>query len=215
MKPGDTVAIWGCGPVGQMAIQSAWLQGAEQVVAFDHVPERLEMAKTVGKAAVFNFMDCDPLEELNKLTKGRGPASVIDCVGSESHGLGSADAVVDRVKAATGLSVDRPHVWRDMVKCVRAGGIVSSPGVYFGYMDKFPLGSFVGKGLTARSGQTHVQKYMDELMADDRGRQVRPELHHHASRHAGRRPGFYETFKNKKDNCIKCVMTPGDARIAA
>lgn len=214
IQPGDTVAIWGCGPVGQMCIQSAWLQGAGRVVAIDHVPERLEMARTMGKAEVLNFMECDVYDELNRLTNNKGPDSVIDAVGAEAHGLGSVDAVVDRVKAATGLATDRPHVWRDIIKCVKPGGNVSIPGVYFGYADKMPIGTIVGKGLTLRSGQTHVQKYMDELMAmvvDDR---IDPSfiITHRLKLEDG--PEAYETFKNKKDGCIKVVMHPHATSIA-
>lgn len=208
IKPGDTVAVWGCGPVGQMSIQSAWLQGAGKVIAFDHIPERLEMARTKGKAEVFNFMNVDPHEELQKLTNGRGPDSVIDAVGAEAHGLGSPDAVVDRVKAATGLATDRPHVWRDIIKCVRPGGNVSVPGVYFGYGDKMPIGTIVGKGLTIRSGQTHVQKYMDELMALVADGKFDPSfiITHRLKLEDG--PEAYKTFKDKKDGCIKVVMHP-------
>jgi len=191
-----------------MAIQSAWLQGAGRVIAFDHIPERLEMARTKGKAEVFNFMDVDPHEELQKLTKGRGPDSVIDAVGAEAHGLGSPDAVVDRVKAATGLATDRPHVWRDIIKCVRPGGNVSVPGVYFGYGDKMPIGTIVGKGLTIRSGQTHVQKFMDELMALIVDGKFDPSfiITHRLKLEDG--PEAYKTFKDKKDGCIKVVMHP-------
>lgn len=208
IQPGDTVAVWGCGPVGQMCIQSAWLQGAGQVIAFDHVPERLEMAKTLGKAEVFNFMDCDVYDELNHRTKGRGPDAVIDAVGAEAHGLGSPDAVIDRVKAATGLATDRPHVWRDIIKCVRPGGNVSVPGVYFGYADKIPIGSIVGKGLTIRSGQTHVQKYMDELLNIVVEGKIDPSfiITHRAGLEDG--PELYKTFKEKKDGCIKVVLHP-------
>lgn len=208
IKPGDTVAVWGCGPVGQMCIQSAWLQGAGQVIAIDHVAERLAMASTMGKAQALNFMECDVYDEINKLTKGLGPDSVIDAVGAEAHGLGSVDAVIDRAKTGMGLATDRPHVLRDIIKCVKPGGNVSIPGVYFGYVDKFPMGSIVQKGLTLRSGQTHVQKYMDELLEmvlDDR---IDPSfiITHRLSLEDG--PGAYEMFKHKKDGCIKVVMHP-------
>lgn len=214
IQRGDTVAIWGCGPVGQMCIQSAWLQGAGKVIAIDHVPERLEMARTMGKAETINFMEADVYDELNRMTDNKGPDSVIDAVGTEAHGLGSVDAVVDRVKAATGLGTDRPHVLRDMIKCVRPGGNVSIPGVYFGYVDKMPLGTIVNKGLTLRSGQTHVQRYMDELMqmiVDDR---IDPSfiITHRLSLEDG--PEAYEAFKQKKDGCIKVVMHPHQSPIA-
>lgn len=208
IEPGDTVAVWGCGPVGQMCIQSAWLQGAGKVIAFDHVPERLEMARTRGRAEVFDFTKVDVLEELNKLTKGRGPDCVIDAVGAEAHGLGSADAMWDAAKTATGLGTDRPHVVREIIKCVRPGGRVSIPGVYFGYADKFPIGSVVGKALTVRSGQTHVQKYMDELLQLITEGKIDPSF---IITHRGRLedgPEFYKTFKEKSDGCIKVVMHP-------
>ncbi len=208
IKPGDTVAVWGCGPVGQMCIQSAWLQGAGQVIAIDHVEERLIMAEMKGKAETLNFMECDVFEEINKLTKGKGPDSVIDAVGAEAHGLGSVDAVVDRVKAGVGLATDRPHVLREIIKVVKPGGRVSVPGVYFGYIDKFPMGAIVQKGLTLRSGQTHVQKYLDELLemvVDDR---IDPSfiITHKLKLEDG--PDAYKTFKEKKDGCIKVVMNP-------
>ncbi len=206
INPGDTVAIWGCGPVGQMTIQSAWMQGAGKVIAIDHVPERLEMARTLGKADTINFMEEDTYERLNQMTGGRGPDSVVDAVGAEAHGLGSVDAVVDRAKAAVGLATDRPHVWRDMIKCVRPGGNVSVPGVYFGYADKIPLGTIVNKGLTLRSGQTHVQKYMDELMAMVVDGKIDPSfvITHRVALEDG--PEMYKTFKEKKDGCIKVVI---------
>ena len=208
IKPGDTVAIWGCGPVGQMAIQSAWLQGAGRVIAIDHVPERLAMAASAGKAETINFMTDDTYDILQQMTHGRGPDSVIDAVGAEAHGLGSADAVVDRAKAAVGLATDRPHVLRDIIKCVRKGGNVSIPGVYFGYLDKMPFGTIVGKGLTLRSGQTHVQKYMDELMALIAGGKFDPSfiITHRLKLEDG--PDAYKTFRDKEDHCIKVVMNP-------
>lgn len=208
IKPGDTVAVWGCGPVGQMTIQSAWLQGAGRVIAIDHVPERLEMARTLGKAEVINFMEESTYERLNELTKGRGPDSVVDAVGAEAHGLGSIDAVIDRAKMAVGVATDRPHVWRDMIKCVRPGGNVSVPGVYFGYADKIPVGSIVAKGLSIRSGQTHVQKYMDELLEMVLDGKIDPSfiITHRVNLEQG--PEMYETFKKKEDGCIKVVMRP-------
>lgn len=211
IREGDTVAIWGCGPVGQMAIQSAWLQGAGRVIAFDHIPERIEMAQRLGKAEAYNFMEHDVYDTLQQLTKGRGPDSVIDAVGAEAHGLGSADAMIDRVLAATGLETDRPHVWREMIKCVRNGGRVSVPGVYFGYDDKIPLGIIVNRALTIRSGQTHVQKYMDELLHMIEEDKIDPSfiITHRINLADG--PEAYKTFRDKKDGCIKVVMHPGRA----
>lgn len=208
IQPGDTIAIWGCGPVGQMCIQSAWLQGAGRVIAIDHVPERLEMARTLGKAEVLDFMHCDVYEELTRMTSGLGPDSVIDAVGAEAHGLGSVDAVVDRVKAGVGLATDRPHVWREALKAIKPGGNVSIPGVYFGYADKIPIGAIVNKGLTIRSGQTHVQKYMDELMDMIANDKIDPSfvITHRVRLEDG--PDAYDMFKDKKDGCIKVVMHP-------
>ena len=215
IKPGDTVAVWGCGPVGQMSIQSAWLQGAGRVIAIDHVQERLLMAANAGKAEILNFMDCDVFEEIRKMTKGKGPDSVIDAVGAEAHGLGTVDAVIDRAKAGMGLATDRPHVLREIIKCVRPGGNVSIPGVYFGYIDKFPMGAIVQKGLTLRSGQTHVQKYMDELMGLVQDNKIDPSfiITHRLGLEEG--PDAYDTFKNKKDGCIKVVMHPHGRPAAA
>lgn len=209
IQEGDTVAIWGCGPVGQMTIQSAWLQGAGRVIAIDHVPERLEMARTKGKAETIDFMNVDSVyDEIYRMTKGKGPDSVIDAVGAEAHGLGSPDAVWDRIKAGTGLGIDRPHVFREIIKCVRPGGHVSVPGVYFGHDDKIPLGSIVNKGLTIKSGQTHVQRYMDELMAMVAEGKFDPSfiITHHLKLEDG--PDAYDMFKEKKDGCIKVVMRP-------
>lgn len=208
IQQGDTVAVWGCGPVGQMVIQSAWLQGAGRVIAFDHIPERLEMARAKGKAEVFNFMDVDVYDELQKITKGRGPDSVVDAVGAEAHGLGSMDAMIDQAKTSVGLATDRPHVWREMIKCVRNGGHVSVPGVYFGYGDKIPIGTIVGRGLTIKSGQTHVQKYMDELLDMVVEDEIDPSfiITHRLKLEDG--PDAYEKFQKKKDGYIKVVMHP-------
>lgn len=208
IKPGDTVAVWGCGPVGQMCIQSAWLQGAGRVIAIDHIAERLAMAQNAGKAEVINFMDCDVFDELKKMTKGQGPDAVIDAVGAEAHGLGSLDAVIDRAKAGVGLATDRPHALREVIKCIKPGGHVSVPGVYFGYVDKFPMGAVVQKGLTIRSGQTHVQKYIDELMDLIANDKIDPSfiITHRVSLDGG--PDAYDMFKHKKDGCVKVVIHP-------
>ncbi len=208
IEPGDTVAVWGCGPVGQMSIQSAWLQGAGRVIAVDHVPERLAMARSIGRAETINFMETDVYDEMQRLTDKRGPDSVIDAVGAEAHGLGSADAILDRVKAGVGLATDRPHVWREMIKCIKPGGNVSVPGVYFGYGDKIPLGTIVGKGLTIRSGQTHVHKFMDDLLDLIVAGKIDPSfiITHRLGLEDG--PDAYNTFKEKKDGCIKVVMKP-------
>jgi threonine dehydrogenase-like Zn-dependent dehydrogenase len=162
IEPGDTVAVWGCGPVGLFAIQSAFVQGAERVIAIDHHPHRLELAKSLG-AEILNYEEVKVREALVEMTGGIGPDACIDAVGMESHGM-SVDNVLDHVKAAVGLGTDRPHVLRQVIMACRKGGRVSIPGVYGGMADKFPIGALMEKGLTIKTGQTHVQKYTKELL---------------------------------------------------
>ena len=162
IEPGDTVAVWGCGPVGLFAIQSALVQGAERVIAIDHHPHRLELAQSLG-AEILNYEEVKVREALVEMTGGIGPDACIDAVGMESHGM-SVDNVLDHVKAAVGLGTDRPHVLRQVILACRKGGRVSIPGVYGGMADKFPIGALMEKGLTIRTGQTHVQKYTQYLL---------------------------------------------------
>ena len=162
IEPGDTVAVWGCGPVGLFAIESALVQGAERVIAIDHHPHRLELAKSLG-AEILNYEEVKVREALVEMTGGIGPDACIDAVGMESHGM-SLDNVVDHVKAAVGLGTDRPHVLRQVIMACRKGGRVSIPGVYGGMADKFPIGALMEKGLTIKTGQTHVQKYTEKLL---------------------------------------------------
>ncbi|MEN3749135.1 zinc-dependent alcohol dehydrogenase [Sphingomonas sp. HF-S3] len=162
IEPGDTVAVWGCGPVGLFAVQSAFLQGAERVIAIDHYPRRLELAAKFG-AETINYEDSDVYDALMQMTGGIGPDACIDAVGLEAHGV-FFDNVVDQIKAATFLGTDRTHVIRQAILACRKGGRVSMPGVYGGFVDKFPLGAFMEKGLTLKTGQTHVQHYMPALL---------------------------------------------------
>ncbi len=162
IEPGDTVAVWGCGPVGLFAIQSAIVQGAERVIAIDHHPHRLQLAKTQG-AEIIHYEEVKVHEALVEMTGGIGPDACIDAVGMESHGL-SIDNVLDHAKAAVGLGTDRPHVLRQVIMACRKGGRVSIPGVYGGMADKFPIGALMEKGLTIKTGQTHVQKYTEPLL---------------------------------------------------
>ena len=162
IEEGDTVAVWGCGPVGLFAIQSAFIQGAHRVIAIDHYPHRLDLAKSLG-AEVINYEEVKVREALVEMTGGIGPDACIDAVGLESHGF-SIDNVIDRVKAAVKLGTDRPHVLRQVIMACRKGGRVSIPGVYGGMGDKIPIGAMMEKGLTIKTGQTHVQKYMPELL---------------------------------------------------
>src|SRR5690348_15160105 len=162
IEEGDTVAVWGCGPVGLFAVQSALLQGAHRVIAIDHYPHRLELARGLG-AEVLNYEDSDVREALWEMTGGIGPDACIDCVGMESHGM-AIDNLVDTVKAHTFLGTDRPHALRQAILACRKGGRLSIPGVYGGMAVKFPIGALMEKGLTVKSGQTHVQKYTQQLL---------------------------------------------------
>ena len=162
IEEGDTVAVWGCGPVGLFAIQSAKIMGAHRVIAIDHYPRRLELAKQMG-AEILDYREVDVREALDEMTGGMGPDACIDCVGMESHGL-TVDNIVDTVKAHTFLGTERPHALRQAILACRKGGRVSIPGVYGGFADKFPLGQMMEKGLTVKGGQTHVQKYTRPLL---------------------------------------------------
>src|ERR1700760_2344710 len=166
IEPGDTVAVWGCGPVGQFSIQSAWMLGAKRVIAIDEIPERLALAQSWGKAEVIDFSKEKEgvYERLQEMTGGRGPDRCIDAVGAEAHGTGSFDAVLDKAKAAVKLGTDRPHALREAIMCCRKGGTVSIPGVYIGLLDKIPMGAAMNKGLTFKMGQTHVQRYLEPLL---------------------------------------------------
>ncbi|MPZ46791.1 MAG: alcohol dehydrogenase catalytic domain-containing protein [Betaproteobacteria bacterium] len=165
IEQGETVAVWGCGPVGQFAIQSAWMFGAGRVIAIDRVPERLAMAKEHGKAETVNFGEVDSVyDRLMEMTRGRGPDRCIDAVGAEAHGGETFDAVLDKAKAAVMLGTDRPHVLREAIMCCRKGGTISVPGVYIGLLDKVPFGAAMNKGITFKTGQTHVARYHKQLL---------------------------------------------------
>jgi len=212
IEPGDTVAVWGCGPVGQFAIQCAWMFGAGRVIAIDRVPERLEMARTHGRAEILNFEDDEIHDRLIEMTGGRGPDRCIDAVGAEAHGTGSLDAVVDRAKQAVKLSFDRPHVLRQAIMACRKGGTLSVPGAYFGLLDKIPIGAVFGKGLTLKTGQTHVQRYLAPLLEKIENGEIDPSFvitHRIPLEDA---PDAYEKFRKKEDGCIKVVIKPGMAR---
>jgi threonine dehydrogenase-like Zn-dependent dehydrogenase len=204
----DTVVIWGCGPVGQMTIRSAVLLGARQVVAIDCVPERLAMAQTGGAIAI-DFLQESVVERLDELTQGKGPEKCIDAVGLEAHVGGSIDSIYDRAKQMVKLETDRPHVLREMLYVCRPAGTLSIPGVYGGLIDKFPIGMLMQKGLTVRTGQTHVNKWTDDLLQRIEDGQIDPSfvITHRAGLEDA--PGMYKTFRDKEDGCIKVVMTPG------
>lgn len=207
IKPGDTIAIWGCGPVGQMAIRSAFLLGAERVIAIDTVPERKAMAEASG-ARVLDFRNEDIYDRIMDLTDGRGADACIDAVGTEPDTMSGFDAMVDRVKVATFMGTDRPHVLRQAIHCCRNFGTVSIVGVYGGFVDKIPMGSAINRGLTFRMAQTPVQHYLPQLMGRiDRG-EIDPSfvITHRAGLEDG--PELYKTFRDKKDGCIKVVLKP-------
>ncbi|AMV36462.1 zinc-dependent alcohol dehydrogenase [Planctomyces sp. SH-PL62] len=207
IQKGDTVAIWGCGPVGQFVIRSAWLLGAGRVIAIDTVPERLEMARQ-GKAETIDFMEKDVYETLMEMTKGKGPDSCIDAVGAEAHGTGSIGAMVDKAKAAVGLATDRPAALRDAIMCCRKGGTVSIPGVYIGFLDKLPMGAAMNKGLTFKMGQTHTQRYTKPLLEKIQSGAIDPSFVITHEVPLEKAPEMYKTFRDKQDNCIKVVLKP-------
>ena len=208
IQPTDTVAVWGAGPVGQFAIRSAVMLGAEQVVAIDNQPDRLSMAKAAG-AIVINYDEESVLDQLNELTQGKGPEKCIDAVGMEAHSLRSLDSAIDRVKQAVMIESDRPHVLREMIYVCRPAGVLSVPGVYGGLVDKIPMGSMMNKGLTMRTGQTHVNRWTDDLLRRIEQGQIDPSfvITHTVDLEDG--PKMYETFRDKQDGCIKVVMKPG------
>ena len=208
IEPGDTVAVWGCGPVAQMCIQSCWMLGAGRVIAIDRVPERLAMAATAGRAETINFDKEDVSEQLTAMTKGRGPDRCIDAVGCEAHETGSVDAVLDKVKATLMLATDRAHVLRQAIFNCRKGGTVSVPGVYVGMVDKLPFGSVVNKGLTIKSGQTHVQRYSQPLLEKIESGQIDPSFVITHRLPLEEAPEAYKTFRDKEDGCIKVVLKP-------
>jgi threonine dehydrogenase-like Zn-dependent dehydrogenase len=208
IEANDTVAIWGCGPVAQFAIQSAWMLGAGRVIAIDRVPERLRMAQQQGKAETINFDTDDVYERLQEMTRGRGPDRCIDAVGCEAHAGGAVDAVVDKVKSSVMLATDRAHVLRQAIMCCRKGGTISVPGAYVGFPDKLPFGAFMNKGLTMKSGQTHMQRYMKPLLEKIESGVIDPSFvitHRVKLKDAAE---AYKTFRDKKDGCIKVVLTP-------
>jgi threonine dehydrogenase-like Zn-dependent dehydrogenase len=206
IQPGDTVAVWGCGPVGQFAIRSAYLLGAERVIALDHVPARLQLARK-GNADVLNFEDVDVVEQLKEMTAGRGPDACIDAVGMEAHGT-AVDALYDRAKQSLRLETGRPHALRQAIQACRKGGTVSIPGVYGGLIDKFPIGAAFSKGLTLKMGQTHVQKYMKPLLERVQRGDIDPGflITHRVGLDDA--PEAYREFRYEPNRCIKVVMAP-------
>jgi threonine dehydrogenase-like Zn-dependent dehydrogenase len=207
IQPGDTVAVWGCGPVGQMAIASALMLGAEQVIAIDCVPSRLRMAARRAGVVTLNFEKEDILDRLKQMTAGRGPDACIEAVGLEAHGA-TLDAYYDRAKAAMFLATDRPTALRQAIHACRKGGTVSIPGVYGGFLDKMPFGAAFGKGLTFKMGQTHVMKYLRPLLERIESGEIDPSFvitHRLPIDDAAK---AYTMFRDQRDECIKVVLKP-------
>lgn len=201
IQPGDVVAVWGCGPVGQFAIRSALLLGAERVIAIDQVPERLAMA-SLDRVTTLHDED-DVLEQLKDLTGGRGPDSCIDAVGMEAHG-----STYDDIKQALKLETDRPHVLRQALQACRKGGVVSIPGVYAGFLDKVPFGAAFAKGLTLKMGQTHVQRYLPHLLRLVLENKIDPSFLITHRVPLSQAPEAYRMFRDKENGCVKVVLDP-------
>jgi threonine dehydrogenase-like Zn-dependent dehydrogenase len=208
IQPGNTVAVWGCGPVGQFAIQSAWMLGAGRVIAIDCVPERLKLAEKLGKAETINFKDESVYDALMVMTQGLGPNSCIDAVGCEAHVGPAMDSFMDKVKQIAHLQTDRGHVLRETIQCCAKAGTISMPGVYIDKLDNIPFGAAMNKGLTFKMGQTHVQRYMSLLLNKITKGEIDPSkiiTHKMKLKDA---PKAYKEFADKQDGCIKVVLTP-------
>lgn len=213
IRPGDVVAVWGAGGVGLMAILSAYLLGAERVIAIDRIPERLRLARERGRAEVLNYDEVDVHEALRDMTGGRGPDACIDAVGMEAHGSG-LEYAYDRAKQAVRLETDRPFALRQAIMACRKGGTVSIVGAYGGFIDKFPLGAAMNKGLVFRMGQQHGQRYMPRLLEHIERGEIDPSFlaTHRMRLEDG--PRGYQIFKKKQDGCVRVVFTPAHAAAA-
>jgi threonine dehydrogenase-like Zn-dependent dehydrogenase len=207
IRPGDTIAVFGCGPVGQFAIRSAFMLGAERVIALDLIPARLRMARE-GGAETLDVHDTDVVDALKQMTGGQGPDACIDSVGMEAHSTTTFPAMYDRAKQALMLQTGRSHVLRQCIQACRKGGVVSIPGVYGGLIDKFPIGAAFNKGLTFKMGQTHMQRYMRPLFERIQRGEIDPSflITHRASLEDA--PRMYKTFRDEKDECLKVVLKP-------
>lgn len=218
IRSGDTVAVWGAGPVGQMTIRSLFVQGAGRVICIDNVPERLEMAAE-GGAETINFQSDDDLgdknlfDQLKDMTEGRGPDACVDAVGMEAHGT-SPGEIYDWIKMGLRLTTDRPNVFRQAIQACRKGGNVSVPGVYAGFLDKIPFGAAMNKALTIKTGQTHVQQFTGELLGLIEQGKLDPSFVMTHVLPLDAAPDGYQTFKKKDDGCIKIVLKPWETQTA-
>ncbi|HTV51755.1 MAG TPA: zinc-dependent alcohol dehydrogenase [Steroidobacteraceae bacterium] len=210
IRPGDTVAVWGCGPVGQFAIKSAMLLGAERVIAIDRFPARLRMAQQESGAVLLNYEEVSVLEALNELTGGRGPDACIDAVGMEAH-LPGVIGAYDRLKQSLRLQTDRPSALRQAIMACRNGGVVSIPGVYGGLLDKMPFGAVMNRSITIRSGQTHVQRYLRPLLERIQNGEIDPSFVITHRLRLEDAPVGYRLFRDHHDECIKVVLKPWES----
>jgi threonine dehydrogenase-like Zn-dependent dehydrogenase len=207
IKPGDTIAVWGCGPVGQFAMKSAQLLGAERIIGIDRFPYRLEMARRECEAQTIDYEDVDTHEALMEMTGGRGPDACIDAVGMESHAPGMVGAY-DRIKQAMMLESDRPHALREAITACRNGGTLSIAGVYGGFVDKIPMGSLMNRSLTVKTGQTHVHRYLKPLLERVEKGEIDPSFVISHRLKLDEAPHGYQMFCEKQDNCTKVVLRP-------
>jgi threonine dehydrogenase-like Zn-dependent dehydrogenase len=207
IQPGDTIAVWGCGPVGQFAIKSAYLLGAERVIAIDRFPYRLRIARERAGAETINYEEVDVHDALKEMTGGRGPDACIDAVGMEGHAPGIQGAI-DRVQQAMMLETDRPVALRQAIMSCRSGGTVSVAGVYGGFVNMFPMGAIVNRALTLRSGQTHVHRYMRPLLDRIQNGEIDPSFVITHRMRLEDAPDGYAMFVNKEDDCLKVVLKP-------
>jgi len=207
IQPGDIVAVWGCGPVGQFAIKSAYMLGAERVIAIDRFPYRLRIAREKAGADTLNYEEVDVHEMLKEMTGGRGPDACIDAVGMEGHAPGIVGAY-DRVKQAMMLETGRPIALRQAILACRSGGTISVAGVYGGFIDKFPMGAIVNRSLTIRSGQTHVHRYMRPLLERIERGEIDPSFIITHRMRLDEAPDGFAMFNEKQDDCLKVVLTP-------
>ncbi|SBT44113.1 zinc-dependent alcohol dehydrogenase [Micromonospora narathiwatensis] len=208
IKPGDTVAVWGAGPVGQFAAASAYLLGAGSVIVIDRFPYRLRMARDKVGAETINYEETDVLDTLREMTAGRGPDACIDAVGMEGHHASAALHAYDRAKQAVKAETDRPHALREAILSCRNGGTISAIGAYGGFIDKFPMGSFMNRSLTMRSGQAHVQRYMRPLLERIRKGEIDPSFVITHTMRLEDTPQGYDVFKHKQDECVKVMLRP-------
>ncbi len=207
IQPGDTIAVWGCGPVGQFAIRSAFLLGAARVIAIDRFPERLELARKANAEAIDYEQEHDIVECLKEMTGGQGPDACIDAVGLEAHGTGIG-YLYDRTKQMLRVQLDRPTALREMIQACRKNGTVSVAGVYIGFIDKMPLGVAFGKGLTFKMGQTHAHRYMRPLLEKIMNGEIDPSVVITHRMRLEQAPEAYRIFAEKEDDCIKVVLRP-------